>query len=94
MAKPTQYLDQNDFISGFYSVTSPQALTDAQSTVFDANEITCILIVSDAGVEYSLGTNPTGSGTLHKAPAGAFPLVILAGYKIYISGSATISVVE
>ena len=94
MARPIQYLDKNDLISGFYSVTSPQALTNAQSTLLDADDITCILIVSDSGCSYSLGTNPTGAGTLHKAPAGAMPLVIKAGYKIYISGTATISIVE
>ena len=94
MAKPNQLLDKNDLISGFYSVGAVYSLTDAQSVVFDATAPTAIVIVSSAGCSFSVGTNPDATPVLHDAPAGAYPLTIKAGHKIYISGTAKISVVE
>jgi hypothetical protein len=93
MAKPNQFLDKNDLISGFYSVGLAYSLTDEQSVIFDENDITAIVIVTAAGCSYSVGTNPDATPVLHDAPAGAYPLTILAGEKIYISGTAKISVV-
>ena len=94
MAKPTQYIDKNDLISGFYSVGAVYTLTDEQSVILDADEITAIVIVTAAGCSFSTGTNPDATPVLHDAPAGAYPLVIKAGEKIYIAGTAKISVVE
>lgn len=93
--RPHQFSDQDQQLSGFYTVTdTPYPLTDAQSIVFDADEETAILIVSDAGCDYEIGTNPTGAGAMHRAPAGAFPIVVKANERVYIGGTATISVIE
>ena len=95
MALPHQFIDQDLAVSGFFTVTdTPYVLTDSASILFDANEATAILVVSLAGCTYALGTAPTGAGTLHMAPAGAFPIIVKAGEKIYIAGTATISVLE
>lgn len=94
MAKPNQYLDKNDLVSGFYSVGAAYTLTDEQSVLFDADDITAIVVVSSAGCSFSTGVNPDATPVIHDAPAGAYPLVIKAGEKIYIAGTAKISVVE
>ena len=95
MALPQQFVDQDLSPSGFYTVSSPPyVLTAAASIMFDADAPTAILVGSDASTTYALGATPTGTGVLHYKPAGAFPIIVKAGEKIYIAGTATISVIE
>jgi len=79
--------------AGSAQVLDGTSASDA-STVFDADEATAILLVSD-GVRYEVGATPTASATTHLAIAPAMTLRIEAGQKIAVfGGEATVSVVE
>jgi hypothetical protein len=94
MAKPNQFLDKNTYISGFYALVegSAQTVTDAATTVFDADDYTAVLITSSAGCTFSTGSAPAAGE--HVIPANVvYPLIVPAGDKIYIAGTAVISTV-